>query len=165
MVIIVMGTTGAGKTTVGTLLASELGWSFADADDFHSPANLDKMRRGIPLDDADREPWLKALHSAITDWIRDGRNVVLACSALKRAYRSQLNVEPGVLFVYLKGSFEEIQQRLDSREGHFADAGLLPSQLAILEEPQSDEPAITVDLAQTPEAIVAEIRSASALSG
>jgi len=155
MIVIIMGTTGSGKSTIGTLLAKRLGWEFVDADDFHPPANVEKMKRGIPLTDEDREPWLKALHDKIVEWIAEGRNVVLACSALKQSYRDQLRVGPDVKFVYLKGSYELFSQRVLTRKGHFAKQDLLASQFATLEEPTD---AIIVDAAPPPEKIVAEAR-------
>ena len=155
MIVIVMGPEGVGKTTVGTLLARELGWQFVDADDFHPPANIEKMARGIPLTDADRAPWLAALHDAIMHWDAERRNVVLACSALERSYRARLAQNADVEFVYLKGSYELIAQRIRTREGHFAHEDLLASQFAILEEPQD---AITVDASRTPEEIAEEVR-------
>src|SRR4029077_13571152 len=114
-----MGVTGAGKTTVGNLLAQQLGWEFADADRFHSPANVERIRLGIPLDDADRAPWLSALRQAMERWVTEHRNVVLACSALKESYRDQLALGSEVKFVYLKGSYDLIYQRLRQRHGHF----------------------------------------------
>ncbi|MFZ3200061.1 MAG: gluconokinase [Candidatus Acidiferrales bacterium] len=155
MIVIVMGPEGVGKTTVGTLLARELGRQFVDADDFHPPANIEKMARGIPLTDADRAPWLAALHDAIMHWDAERRNVVLACSALERSYRARLAQNADVEFVYLKGSYELIAQRIRTREGHFAHEDLLASQFAILEEPQD---AITVDASRTPEEIAEEVR-------
>ncbi|MGA8366326.1 MAG: gluconokinase [Candidatus Acidiferrales bacterium] len=155
MIVIVMGPEGVGKTTVGTLLARELGWQFVDADDFHPPANIEKMARGIPLTDTDRAPWLAALHDAIMHWDAERRNVVLACSALERSYRARLAQNADVEFVYLKGSYELIAQRIRTREGHFAHEDLLASQFAILEEPQD---AITVDASRTPEEIAEEVR-------
>ncbi len=155
MIVIVMGVVGAGKTTVGHLLAEELGWQFADADDFHPPANVEKIRQGISLNDEDRKPWLDRLRAAITCWIAEDRNVVLACSALKRAYRQELAVAPDVRFVYLKGDADLIAQRLRSRQGHFANEQILAGQFADLEEP---EEAVTVEIASPPEQIVAEIR-------
>ncbi|HWJ48182.1 MAG TPA: gluconokinase [Candidatus Udaeobacter sp.] len=157
MILIVMGVVGAGKTTVGKLLASQLGWEFADADDFHPESNVEKIRHGIALTDADREPWLDHLRDAIVRWIADGKNVVLACSALKRAYRAKLCLGPEVRLVYLKGSVALIADRLRSRHGHFAGESILVSQLADLEEPET---AITVEINDTPQQIVAQIRKA-----
>jgi gluconokinase len=156
MIVIVMGVTGAGKTTIGRLLAEQSGWEFADADDFHPPANVEKIRRGIALNDDDRRPWLDCLREAIAAWIAEGKNVVLACSALKRSYRRELAVGPDVRFVYLKGSAELIAERLRSRHGHFAGESILAGQFADLEEPKE---AIAVDISQRPEEIVAEIRA------
>ena len=155
MIVIVMGVVGAGKTTVGRLLAEQSGWEFADADDFHPPYNVEKIRHGISLNDDDRKPWLDSLRKAITQWIDEQRNVVLACSALKRSYRQELDVGPEVRFVYLKGSADLIADRLRSRQGHFAGEQILASQFADLEEPNE---AVTVQIAATPEQIVAEIR-------
>jgi len=155
LVIILMGVTGAGKTTVGRLLAQQLGWQFADADSFHSPASIAKMKQAIPLDDAGRQPWLSALRAAISAWLAAGSDTVLACSALKRSYRETLKVAPAVRFVYLKASHPEIEERLRHRPAHFATATLLSSQFDTLEEPDD---ALTVDAAQPPTTIVAEIR-------
>jgi gluconokinase len=153
-----MGVTGSGKTTIGTLLANQFGWQFADADDFHPAANIEKIRHGMPLDDADRKPWLDRLRTEITRWIGANRNVVLACSVLKRAYRQELDAGPDVRsevrFVYLKGSYALIADRLRSRHGHFADEHILAGQFADLEEP---EDAATVEISGTPPQIVAEI--------
>lgn len=160
MIVIVMGVVGAGKTTIGKLLASQLGWEFADADDFHPQSNVEKIRHGIALTDEDREPWLDHLREAILCWIAEGKSMVLACSALKRAYRAKLLLGPQVRFVYLKGSAALIADRLRSRHGHFAGESILASQLADLEEP---EKAITVDISDTPEQIVAEIKRALAM--
>jgi gluconokinase len=155
MIVIVMGVVGAGKTTVGRLLAEQLGWRFADADDFHPPSNVEKIRQGISLNDDDRKPWLDSLRTAITQWIAEHRNVVLACSALKRSYRRELAVGPEVRFVYLKGSAQLIADRLRARQGHFAGEQILASQFADLEEPEA---ALTVEIASPPQQIVAEIR-------
>jgi gluconokinase len=155
MIAIVMGVVGAGKTTVGRLLAGQLGWEFADADDFHPPANVEKIRQGIALNDDDRRPWLGRLRAAINGWISEKRNVVLACSALKRTYRRELEAGPEVRFVYLKGSAELIADRLRSRHGHFAGEPILASQFADLEEPETG---VTVEIASTPQEIVGEIR-------
>lgn len=149
-----MGVVGAGKTTVGKLLAAQMHWEFADADDFHSSSNVEKIRNGIPLNDQDREPWLESLHLAIVKWTSEGKSAVLACSALKRSYRDRLTA-PGVRFVYLRGDADLIGGRLRSRHGHFAGEAILASQLADLEEPEN---AVTVSIAAPPEKIVAEIR-------
>jgi gluconokinase len=148
-----MGVVGAGKTTIGMLLAQKLGWQFADADDFHPKENIEKISQGIPLSDSDRAPWLAALHEAIERWNADGRNVVLACSALKRSYRKELQVGP-VQFVYLKGDYDLLSRRLASRHAHFATESILKSQLADLQEP---EDAITVRVDKSPDEIVSEI--------
>ncbi len=150
-----MGVSGAGKTTVGRLLASELGWDFVDADDYHPAANVEKMRNGIPLTDADRAPWLNTLRSMITGWIQAGKNAVLACSALKRAYREELRVAPGVNLVYLRATPELLHQRLRERHGHFMAEKMLASQLETLEDPKC---AVVVDVDKSPQQIVAEIR-------
>jgi gluconokinase len=160
MIIILMGVSGSGKTTVGRLLAEDLGWEFLEADEFHPPANIDKMRRGVPLNDADRDPWLAALAAAIDTRTRAGRNAILACSALKHAYRTRLRVSPDVHFVYLKGTHEEIDERLEDRRGHFFSPELLDSQFDALEEPRD---ALVVDISQTPEAIVRQIERGLAL--
>jgi gluconokinase len=154
MVIVVMGVTGSGKTTIGTLLAARLGWDFADADEFHSTGNKAKMHQGIPLTDADREPWLAAIHEQIAKWVAEKRNVVLACSALKQSYRQQLWTGPEVRFVYLRGTYDLIAERLSARKGHFADEHILAGQFADLEEPTD---AIIVDINASPEDIVDEI--------
>lgn len=155
MVILLMGVTGAGKTTVGQQLARSLGWKFVDADDYHPPANVAKMGAGIPLDDADRAPWLAVLHEAIVEWLRTGANVVLACSALKRGYREQLLISPEVKLVYLKGTAKLIGERLAARHGHYMDPALLSSQFAALEEP---ERALAVNVDGKVPDLVAEIR-------
>lgn len=153
MIVIVMGTTASGKTTIGSLLAQRLGWEFVDADDFHPPANVDKMKHGIPLTDADREPWLRALRQKIIEWYGQTRNVVLACSALKQSYRDELRATSDVKFVYLKGSYELFRERVLARKGHFAKQDLLASQFLDLEEPQD---AITLDARESPEEMVGE---------
>jgi len=156
MIVIIMGVVGAGKTTVGNLLAAQLGWEFADADDFHPASNVEKIRQGTPLSDEDREPWLDRLRQAIENWIVDRKNVVLACSALKRTYRARLCAGPEVRFVYLKGTAGLIAARLHSRHGHFAGESILGSQLLDLEEP---EQAIVIDITKSPGKIVDEIRN------
>jgi gluconokinase len=161
LIIVPMGVAGAGKTTVGRLLAEELGWDFQDADDYHSAANVEKMRSGIPLDDADRAPWLEALRTLILDWIAAGKNGVLACSALKRAYRARLQVTPEVRFVYLKVTNAQLRQRLRARHGHYMTEQMLASQLVALEEPEN---ALTIDADGPPETIVSKIRAALGLT-
>lgn len=160
MIVIVMGVVGAGKTTVGKLLAEQMSWEFADADDFHPASNVEKIRHGIPLTDEDREPWLDLLHAKIVEWKAQGRSVVLACSALKKIYRDKLDAGPDVRFVYLKGSEELIASRLRARRGHFANESILASQLADLEEPEG---AIAVEISDTPQQIVNNIRKGLAL--
>ena len=157
--IIVFGVSGAGKTTVGKLLAQELGWQFLEADDFHSAANIVKIRSGRPLTDEDRWPWLDRLREQIEQLLSAGENAVLACSALKRAYRDRLRVSDEVKFVFLRGDYALVEKQLRSRRGHFMNAGLLQSQFDELEEPQADERAITVALGRAPEEIVEEIEA------
>jgi gluconokinase len=154
VVILLMGVSGSGKTTVERLLALELGWEFADGDDYHPAANVEKMRNGIPLTDADRAPWLDTLRAFIAGWIAAGKNAVLACSALKQAYRESLRVAPEVQVVYLRGTPELLRERLRARAGHFMTERMLESQLAALEEP---EDAVVVDVDRSPAEIVAEI--------
>ncbi|WP_218082925.1 gluconokinase [Anthocerotibacter panamensis] len=153
-VIVVIGVTGSGKTTVGRMLAEALGWEFSDADDVHPAANIEKMQRGIPLTDQDRAGWLDVLKAAITVWLNENRKTVLACSALKAQYRNLLQSDR-VCFVYLHGSFALIQARLVQRQGHFMPDSLLQSQFDALEEPTD---ALAIDISLTPEAIVQEIR-------
>jgi gluconokinase len=156
MIVVLMGVTGSGKTTVGKVLASELGWKFHDADDFHPASNIDKMRRGIPLTDEDRKPWLEALARLIDDARDRGENIVLACSALKHAYQEYLRHDLDVVhYVWLTGSEELIRQRLAARAGHFMNPKLLPSQFEILEPPGD---AIRVDVGRSPVEIAHEIR-------
>ena len=158
MIVIVMGVTGAGKTTIGRALATTLGWEFHDGDDLHSAASKLKMHRGIALDDADRAPWLAAIRQLIEAMLSQRRDGVVACSALKQSYRDQIVVDPtAVKIVYLKGSKELIAERLRSRGAHFMNPDLLQSQFDTLEEPRD---AIVVDIAAAPEAIVNEIVAA-----
>jgi carbohydrate kinase (thermoresistant glucokinase family) len=158
MVIILMGVSGSGKTTVGRLLARALGWQFYEGDDFHPPANIEKMQQGRPLTDDDRWPWLTALRAVIDRCIAQGTNAVLGCSALKQSYRDYLMCDhPEVTLVYLKGSYDLLSQRLVQRQGHFMPRDLLASQFATLEEPQQG---VIVDVANAPAVLVAEIRQA-----
>ncbi|HEY9600349.1 MAG TPA: gluconokinase [Allocoleopsis sp.] len=158
MIILVMGVSGSGKTTVGKLLADSLRWEFRDADDFHSPENVEKMRQGIPLSEADRIPWLQDLQTAIQHWLQEDKNVVLACSALKDSYRHYLVLDRDrVKLVYLKGSYELIQKRLKERRHHYMSEKLLDSQFDTLEEPSD---ALCIDVAQPPQAIVQHIQTA-----
>lgn len=151
-----MGVAGSGKTTIGVKLARELGWEFRDADDFHPPGNIAKMAAGIPLDDEDRGPWLLAIREFIARAQDRGESVVVTCSALKERYRQVVVTDPGVVkLVYLKGDYALILQRLHRREGHFMKDTMLASQFEALEPPQG---AFTVDVAQTPDEIVREIR-------
>lgn len=158
MVIVLMGVTGCGKTTVGKILANELGWHFYDADDFHPEENVEKMRQGIPLDDNDRMPWLQALRNLIDRAHDNEFNVVLACSALKEQYRNMLSHElKPVKFIYLRGPESLIEGRLRARKGHYMNPDLLPSQFAALEEPSPDC-ALHIDIAPPPEKIASSIK-------
>ena len=157
--IIIFGVSGVGKTTVGKLLARELGWQFLEADDFHPTANIQKMRSGRPLTDEDRLPWLDCLSEKIEQLLAAGENAVLACSALKRAYRNRLRVSDEVKFVFLRGDYALVERQLRSRRQHFMNPDLLQSQFDDLQEPQTDEHALTVALRRTPQQIVEEIEA------
>jgi gluconokinase len=158
MVTVVTGVAGSGKTTIGKLLAETKGWDFYDADDFHPPDNVAKMRSGIPLSDADRYPWLRALVALIEQSISDHRSIVLACSALKASYRkclrSPAHSSDSIQIVYLKISPSTATERLNNRKGHFMPATLIQSQFEALEEPSR---AIVIDAALPPDQIIAEI--------
>ncbi len=154
MIIVLMGVAGAGKSTVGTLLAETLGCPFLDGDTLHPPANVEKMSRGIPLTDADRAPWLAAIRAHLEDAFRQGENLVVACSALKQQYRDYLAARVPIIWVYLKGTREIIRARLEQRREHYFKAAMLASQFEVLEEPSS---AIVVDTALSPGAMVQQI--------
>ncbi|NJR45610.1 MAG: gluconokinase [Hyellaceae cyanobacterium CSU_1_1] len=155
MFYVIMGVSGTGKSTIGRLLSDRTGWDFYDADDFHSPTNLDKLNRGIALTDSDRLPWLKELQQLISHALGSKQNGILACSALKAQYRQILRGESSeVVFIYLKGDYAHVQSRVKQRQGHFMNSNLLHSQFDTLEEPQD---AIAIDIALDPEAIVEEI--------
>jgi carbohydrate kinase (thermoresistant glucokinase family) len=156
MIIILMGVSGSGKTTIGEQLARALGWPFYEGDQFHPPANIAKMQQGMPLTDEDRWPWLHALRTQIEACIQQGVSAVLACSALKQTYSEYLVIDQAeVKLVYLKGDYDLIHERLAQRRGHFMPPGLLASQFAALEEP---ERGVSVDIVHPPETIVALIR-------
>lgn len=158
MIIVIFGVSGAGKTTVGKMLAEQIGWRFLEADDFHPAANIEKMRKGHPLTDEDRWPWLDCLRKQIEQVLSAGENAVLACSALKRAYRDRLRVSDEVKFVFLRGDYALVEKQLRSRHGHFLNPALLRSQFADLEEAGPDEDALTIKLGRTSEELVKEIK-------
>jgi len=163
MVLILMGPMGCGKTTIGKMLAEKLGWAFYDGDDFHPKKNVEKMRAGIALTDEDRKAWLEKLHANIRRWLRDKQNSILACSALKQAYRDILGVnQDTVKTVYLKGSYELLRQRIEGRQHPYMDKNLLRSQVETLEEPSDG---LTVDISAPPETIVRIIMDRLNLGG
>lgn len=157
-IVVVMGVSGSGKSTVGAELARRLGWRFVDGDDFHSPEHVARMHAGIALDDAARAPWLAAVAGWIRERLSAGETGVVACSALRRAYRDTLAAKNAdVRFAYLKGDKAMLAARIAGRHGHFMPASLLDSQFATLEEPEPDEAAVEVGIADRPETIAAEI--------
>jgi carbohydrate kinase (thermoresistant glucokinase family) len=158
MVLVLMGVSGSGKTTVGEIVASRLGWPFEEGDQLHSKSEVEKMESGHPLTDEDRAPWLERVAAWAGGQIDSGQNGVITCSALKRPYRDLINRRGrGVVFVLLSGSKELIAARVGTRHGHFMPASLLDSQFSDLEAPQADEPVITVDIGPTPDAIAQQI--------
>ena len=151
MIVILMGVSGSGKTTVGQSLAHRLHWRLLDADDFHPPANIEKMSRGVPLEDSDRWPWLDRLNEMVRTAEARSENVLLACSALKARYRDRLAAGCATVnWVYLKGDFDLIEARLKARKGHYMKSGLLRSQFAALEEPEG---ALVMGIEDTPDVI------------
>jgi carbohydrate kinase (thermoresistant glucokinase family) len=155
MVLVLMGPMGCGKTAIGKMLAKKLGWPFYDADDFHPKENVEKMRAGIALTDEDRKLWLEKLRANIQGWLKHRQSTILACSALKQAYRDILGVNQStVRTVYLKGSYELLRKRIEERQHPYMDKNLLRSQLDTLEEPKDG---LTVDISATPEIIVGTI--------
>jgi gluconokinase len=157
MFIVITGVAGAGKTTLGKLLAKNLGWQFYEGDDFHPAVNVEKMRRGEPLTDADRQPWLDALRAVIQSSLEKNDNAILACSALKQSYRARLRVNEQVVFVHLAATPELIKRRLEQRRGHFMNPSLLESQFTTLETPQT---ALSLDASLPPPLLVQKIRDA-----
>ena len=155
MIIVIIGPMGCGKTTVGEVLAKRLNWTFADADDFHPPENVEKMRQGTPLDDNDRFGWLTSLHTFIEEQMQRGDNLVLACSALKQSYREIIGIDQKLIIsVYLRGSVQLLQERIAKRSHQYMNESLLQSQLQTMEEPFGG---LIVSIDQTPEMICSEI--------
>ncbi len=157
-VLVLMGVSGVGKTTTGQRLAKKLGWEFRDADEFHPPANIEKMSSGVPLTDEDRWPWLDAIGVWLDARLAHGGKAIVTCSALRRTYRERLlHGRPDARLVFLKGSKALIADRLSRRAGHFMPPGLLESQFSTLEEPRRDERAIVVDVSKSPTRVVTSI--------
>lgn len=155
-VLVVMGVSGCGKSTVARLLADRLGWDLQEGDDLHPPANVAKMASGVPLTDDDRWPWLDLVAGWITERTAAGRPGIITCSALRRVYRDRLAGD-GVIFVYLEGTKERIADRLAARNDHFMPAGLLDSQLETLEPPGEDENVVSVETVGSPEEIAGAV--------
>jgi gluconokinase len=156
-IAVMMGVSGSGKTTIGQALAARLGWAFQEGDDLHPAANIAKMKAGIPLTDEDRAPWLAKVEAWVSEELRQGRSGVIACSALKRAYRDQIVAgRPNVRLLFLKGGHDLIAERIAQRHGHFMPPSLLDSQFAALEAPAPSEHAIEIDISQPLESNVAK---------
>jgi len=159
--IVVMGVSGSGKSTVAAGLVERLGWEFAEGDEFHPAANVEKMRNGVPLDDDDRWPWLHTLADWIGERERAGRSVVVTCSALRRRYRDVLREgHPSVWFAHVAADRDLLRERMEQRTGHYMPASLLDSQLAALEPLQDDEPGASISGAGAPEDVVTELLAA-----
>ncbi len=166
IVLVLMGVSGCGKSTVAALLAGQLGWSFEEGDSLHPEANVQKMAAGEPLTDEDRWPWLAKVADWVEQTLDDGQDGIITCSALKRSYRDAINRRgSGVVFVFLSGSKETIAARLAVRRGHFMPTSLLDSQFADLEEPGPDEPEIRINVGPTPGVIAREIIGELSLNG
>ncbi len=160
MVILVMGVSGSGKTTIGEMLSAQLNWPFVDGDSLHSSANIAKMAAGIPLTDDDRAPWLQSIHDVMEGWRTQHKNGIVASSALKEKYRLILLTSPEIKLVYLRGSYELIYSRMQDRPSHYMKPEMLQSQFAALEEPKG---AVIVDISESAEQIVATIRQKLAI--
>ena len=160
MVILIMGVSGSGKTTIGQMLGSQLNWPFVDGDNLHSATNIAKMAAGIPLTDEDRAPWLQSIHDQIESWRSQQRSGIVACSALKEGYRQILITSSDVKLVYLRGSYDLIYSRMQHRPGHYMKPEMLQSQFAALEEPAN---ALVVDVAKSAAEIVSTIRQGLAV--
>ena len=157
MILVLFGVSGSGKTTIGRLLAQELDWNFYDADDFHPTSNVEKMRQGLPLADADRWPWLERLRELLTQGIARKEELILACSALKEEYRKYLHINDEIKWIFLKGEYQLIADRIQDRRGHFMNPNLLRDQFEVLEEPRGN--AVVIDIAADPTTIVERIRN------
>jgi gluconokinase len=164
--VVVMGVSGSGKTTIADLLAKRLGWTFVEGDRLHPPANVERMRQGIPLTDADREPWLDRIGEELRAWGRHGSSGILTCSALKRAYRDRIRASRSeVRFVYLRGSEAMIVARVGARHHEYMPGSLLQSQFETLEEPTPDEGVVTIEAGESLDAEVENIVTALDLAG